>query len=261
MALNFPASPVDGQIYTDVATGSKYKYLATFGYWSVLSRTAYVQTSNTAPVSPDAGDLWWNDVLGEMYVYYTDSNSSQWVITSAAGTGGYTFNSFLFDTVNTAFNKANTSCTKTDQFETISILGFNQANAAFLTANAAYITANAAYITANAAYLTVNTAFAATNAAFAKANSALPNTTVTLAGNLTTVGNVIPVTSNTYDLGTSSLRWKNIYTNDLNLSNGIGDYTVVEGEDDLFLYNNRSGKVFKFALIEVDPSEAPKKAE
>jgi len=74
------------------------------------------------------------------------------------------------------------------------------------------------------------------------------------------VGNVTPGASNTYDLGTSSLRWRNIYTNDLNLNNGIGDYTIVEGEDDLFLYNNKKGKVYKFALVEVDPSEAPKKA-
>jgi hypothetical protein len=73
-------------------------------------------------------------------------------------------------------------------------------------------------------------------------------------------GNVTPASSNTYDLGTSSLRWRNIYTNDLNLNNGIGDYTIVEGEDDLFLYNNKKGKVYKFALVEVDPSEAPKKA-
>jgi hypothetical protein len=62
-------------------------------------------------------------------------------------------------------------------------------------------------------------------------------------------------------LGTSSLRWATIYTSDLDLSNGIGDYTIVEGEDDLFLYNNKKGKVYKFALIEVDPTTAtPKKS-
>jgi hypothetical protein len=74
-------------------------------------------------------------------------------------------------------------------------------------------------------------------------------------------GMVLPGANNTYDLGSTSLRWRNIYTNDLHLSNGIGDYTVVEGEEDLFLYNNKSGKTFKFALIEVDPSEAPPKAK
>jgi hypothetical protein len=74
-------------------------------------------------------------------------------------------------------------------------------------------------------------------------------------------GNLLPGANATYDLGSTSARWKTIYTTDLELNNGIGDYTVVEGADDLFLYNNRSGKVFKFALIEVDPTTAPPKAK
>lgn len=74
-------------------------------------------------------------------------------------------------------------------------------------------------------------------------------------------GNIVPAVTGTYDLGTTSLRWRNIYTNDLQLSNGIGDYTVVEGEEDLFLYNNKTNKTFKFALIEVDPSVVPPKAK
>ena len=66
---------------------------------------------------------------------------------------------------------------------------------------------------------------------------------------------------NTYDLGTSSLRWRDIYTGDLNLSNEgrtndvdgtWGNYTIQEGESDLFLINNRTGKKYKFLLQEVD---------
>ena len=72
---------------------------------------------------------------------------------------------------------------------------------------------------------------------------------------------VNPSASNTYDLGTSALRWRNIYTQDLHLSNGIGDYTVIEGEEDLFLVNNKSGRSFKFALIEVDPATVPPKSD
>jgi hypothetical protein len=83
----------------------------------------------------------------------------------------------------------------------------------------------------------------------------------TVTGNTSAAGNINPSASNTYDLGTTSLRWRNIYTQDLHLSNGIGDYTVVEGEEDLFLVNNKSGKSFKFALIEVDPSQVPPKSE
>jgi len=80
------------------------------------------------------------------------------------------------------------------------------------------------------------------------------------AGVLNMNNSIYPGTTNTYDLGSSSFRWRNVYTNDLHLSNGIGDYTVVEGEEDLFLVNNKSGKTFKFALIEVDPSVVPPKA-
>ena len=73
-------------------------------------------------------------------------------------------------------------------------------------------------------------------------------------------GHLRPSSNNTYDLGTSSDRWRNVYTNDLNLSNKgstnsvdntWGDYTVQEGENDLFLINNRSGKKYKFNLTEV----------
>jgi len=69
--------------------------------------------------------------------------------------------------------------------------------------------------------------------------------------------NIIPRTTNAFDLGTTSFRWRNIYTQDLHLSNSIGDYTVIEGEDNLYLVNNKKNKTYKFALIEVDPKEVP----
>jgi hypothetical protein len=72
-------------------------------------------------------------------------------------------------------------------------------------------------------------------------------------------GHVLPGANGTQNLGSASLRWANLFTSDLHLNNGIGNYTIVEGEEDLFLYNNKSGKTFKFALIEVDPSTVPAK--
>ena len=73
-------------------------------------------------------------------------------------------------------------------------------------------------------------------------------------------GHFVPATNNTFDLGINSHRWRNVYTNDLNLSNEggsndvdstWGDYTIQEGFEDLFLINNRTGKKFKFNLTEV----------
>jgi hypothetical protein len=78
---------------------------------------------------------------------------------------------------------------------------------------------------------------------------------------VTSAGHLVPGATNAYDLGSTTNRWRNIYTQDLHLSNGIGDYTVVEGEEELYLVNNKTGKHFKFALIPVDPSEVPAKSE
>ena len=70
-----------------------------------------------------------------------------------------------------------------------------------------------------------------------------------------------PATTNTTDLGTSSLRWRNVYTTDLQLSNEgktndvdgtWGDWTLQEGENDIFMINNRNGKKFKINLTEVE---------
>lgn len=93
------------------------------------------------------------------------------------------------------------------------------------------------------------------------ASGAITGASLTLGTGTASSGHHNPQATNTYDLGTSSLRWRNIYTQDLHLSNGIGDYTVVEGEENLYLTNNKNGKSFKFALIEVDPSEVPAKSE
>ena len=79
-------------------------------------------------------------------------------------------------------------------------------------------------------------------------------------GNMLTA-DIIPHTNNSFSLGTNAKRWANIHTNDLNLSNKgssndidgtWGQYTIQEGENDLFLINKRSGKRYKFLLQEID---------
>ena len=78
---------------------------------------------------------------------------------------------------------------------------------------------------------------------------------------ITRIG-ITPGSNGTQNLGSASLRWNTVFTSDLSLSNGIGDYTIVEGENDLFLYNNKQNKVYKFMLQEVNPNDAtPKRPE
>ena len=77
---------------------------------------------------------------------------------------------------------------------------------------------------------------------------------------ITSSGNVEPATDNTYNFGSLTKRWANLYTADLNLSNEgskndvdgtWGQYTIQEGKDNLYLINKRSGKKYKFLLQEV----------
>ena len=70
-----------------------------------------------------------------------------------------------------------------------------------------------------------------------------------------------PANNNNLDLGGSSNRWKTIYTMDLELSNKgssnsvdgtWGDWTLQEGENDIYMINNRTGKKFKIKMEAVD---------
>jgi hypothetical protein len=73
-------------------------------------------------------------------------------------------------------------------------------------------------------------------------------------------GNIMPSADATHNLGSTSLRWNNLYTTDLHLSNEgkqnivdgtWGDWTLQEGEHDIFMLNNRSGEKFKIKLEKI----------
>ena len=48
---------------------------------------ASVTVSTTPPAGPESGDLWWNSEEANLYVFYDDGDSSQWV-TAARGVKG-----------------------------------------------------------------------------------------------------------------------------------------------------------------------------
>jgi hypothetical protein len=91
------------------------------------------------------------------------------------------------------------------------------------------------------------------------------NTTITtpvLQGQMTANGSIIPGANTTYDLGSTTMRWANIYTGDLHLSNEgrdsgnmvdgtKGNWTLQEGQTDLYLINNITGKKYRFAIEEI----------
>ena len=85
--------------------------------------------------------------------------------------------------------------------------------------------------------------------------------TLTYLGTLTTTGSILPSGSNLYDLGSPATSWRNIYTGDLHLSNEsrsgndidgtTGNWTIQEGEEHLYLINNKTGKKYRFKLEEL----------
>ena len=72
-ALDFPASPTNGQVYAN------WIYSTAKGAWQAKPITGKVTTSAVAPSAPTNGDEWFNTNDGNLYVYYTDVDGSQWV--------------------------------------------------------------------------------------------------------------------------------------------------------------------------------------
>jgi len=81
-------------------------------------------------------------------------------------------------------------------------------------------------------------------------------------GAITATGHIIPGANDTYDLGTTTAVWQNLYTGDLHLSNQAknqgnivdgtkGNWTLQEGKDNIFMINNISGEKFKINLSKI----------
>jgi hypothetical protein len=92
------------------------------------------------------------------------------------------------------------------------------------------------------------------------ANQAAP---IRLAALFNSYGHFEPGADASYDLGSNTKRWRNVYTTDLHLSNEskeggndvdgtTGNWTVQEGAENLYLINNKTGKKYKFALEEIE---------
>jgi len=76
----------------------------------------------------------------------------------------------------------------------------------------------------------------------------------------TFAGNLLPSANNTHDLGATGTRWANAYVNDMHFSNKgssnsvdgtWGDWTLQEGENKIYMINNRTGKKYSLKMEEV----------
>jgi|TARA_B100001964_G_scaffold121913_1_gene135259 hypothetical protein len=71
------ATIADGAIAID--TTNDAFYYRSSSTWQQVSSGASISVSDTAPSSPDAGDMWYESDTGNTLVYYQDANTSQWV--------------------------------------------------------------------------------------------------------------------------------------------------------------------------------------
>ena len=79
-------------------------------------------------------------------------------------------------------------------------------------------------------------------------------------GNVT-CHDLVPDGNGTRDLGSSSARWNNVFVNDMHFANSPenvnkvdgtwGDWTLQEGENSIYMLNNRNGKKYKMNLTEI----------
>ena len=217
--------------------------------WGKIGGGAAV--SSAAPSSANEGDLWYDTDDGRMFVYYNDGGSSQWVDASPNGvptdlTVDGTLSVDGVSTFNSVVNINNTNA-----------LVLNSSTGSYATwqhngSSKGYLaTANQGYTGGSSNDFAISGGGGAA-LVFATSDS--------LRLKIETGGNIVPGADATQDLGSASARWANIYSADLQLSNEgsanevdgtWGQYTIQEGEEDLFLINRRNGKKYKFNLTEV----------
>ena len=171
MAINFPNSPVDGQIYVDPVSNSRYVYEAATSRWKSIqynstivsygfqaanaafahANSAYNQ-GNTSAASLSSNWAVTNTVYGVSNNAYASINSN-WSVTNA-----------LYSVANSAFDSANNVGPQIAPT-------YNTANNAYNTTNAAYTFANSAYASVNSNWSVLNAAYNVTNTSFASINS------------------------------------------------------------------------------------------
>jgi hypothetical protein len=255
--------------------------------WGKIGGGAAV--SATAPTGANSGDLWYDSDLGRMFVYYIEgNNNANWVDAAPNGTptdlvvdgtgtfgGAVTVTGDITATDDLVANDEIRNSVPADFWasDNTYISLNNYGNITHMGGFETTITSNG-YRDTNGDWqsLSANGTTGAAQIRLAPSGSIAFGTEATKTSgtsphNVTTrlqinnVGHVLPGVDATQDLGSATKRWANIYSADLQLSNEgaandvdgtWGQYTIQEGEEDLFLINRRSGKKYKFNLTEVN---------
>ena len=110
VATTPPVSPQNGSLWYDLMGGQLYAYVndGSSSQWVIAvnsgggSGGASIWVGDTPPVGPLAGALWFDSVGGQLYVWFNDGSSNQWVPTTNQFGGGYQSSTGVTDGSNAA---------------------------------------------------------------------------------------------------------------------------------------------------------------
>jgi len=244
MALDFPPSPSDGQIFVDPTSGSKYIYVAATTKWQSIQHVGVIvaygfDKANAAFITANAAYGAANNVGPQLAPAFNTANAAFAVANSALPNVSNTVFEGNLRITGTLSIGTNTVVITDNSISAQSIivagspipsgvtsnLAFDTANAAFASANnvapqiaPAFNTANAAFASANNVAPQVTPAFLTANLAFAAANSAniySNSTYVKLTSSSQTITGDLAITGNLSLLGNvTTLRSNNLIVND-----------------------------------------------
>ena len=78
MAFDFPNSPTENQEFTP-AGGPTYVWKTPRWTTKGLDLPPATTISDTPPLAPENGQLWWESDTGDTYIWYDDGSGAQWV--------------------------------------------------------------------------------------------------------------------------------------------------------------------------------------
>jgi len=177
MAINFPNSPSDGQIFYDTDSGNRYIYSTSKGRWSVASNNSpFTATSNNQVLFNNQNSIDGDNGLvfdvGANTLYANSINVAYDMrvrgnLYIGSNTVTISNNSIAAQAIYVTDNTGNQILVASASDNP----SFNAANIAYNATNSAFSVINAAFGHSNATYASVNSAFGLTNAAFGQSNN------------------------------------------------------------------------------------------
>jgi len=225
-----PSNPSDGDLWFDSSELKTYIYYndGTSSQWveAAGNVASSVHLSDAAPSTPSEGDLWFNSSNLRLYVYYNDGSSSQWIEASGSvNSAGQTSLDDLtdVDTTTTAPTNGQTLVFNGTNFVPGTISGYatSDFNTDFATKDTDDLTEGSTNL-----YYT-------------------DSRVQTKLGDVS--GHIIPDTDVTYDLGSSTHKFRDLYLSGNSIT--LGGIVITEHSGALQVHTTGGGAAQPFATV------------